>query len=78
MYKIAVIRGDGIGPEIVEEAIKVLDKAAKKHGFELEYTDVLAGGAAIDKTGSPLPQKTIDISKKSDAVRPEMGRPTRG
>lgn len=68
MYKIAVIKGDGIGPEIVDASLTVLDKAAEKYGMEFEYTDVLAGGCAIDATGVPLPQETIDISKNSDAV----------
>ncbi len=66
--KIAVIKGDGIGPEIVCEAQKVLDKVGVKFGHKFEYTDVLMGGCAIDATGEPLPQETIDICKASDAV----------
>lgn len=66
--KIAVIRGDGIGPEIVSEAIKVLDKVGEKLGHTFEYTDVLMGGCAIDETGVPLPQETIDICLESDSV----------
>lgn len=66
--KIAVIRGDGIGPEIVEEAIKVLDRIGEKLGCTFDYTDVLMGGYAIDKTGVPLPQETIDICLESDSV----------
>ena len=50
-HKIAVIPGDGIGPEIVAEAQKVLDAAGKKYGFEMEYTKVLLGGASIDVHG---------------------------
>lgn len=65
---IAVIRGDGIGPEIVAEAIKVLDKVGEKFGHTFNYTDVLMGGCAIDATGVPLPQETIDICLKSDSV----------
>ncbi|MCH5348726.1 MAG: 3-isopropylmalate dehydrogenase [Oscillospiraceae bacterium] len=65
---IAVIRGDGIGPEIVTEAIKVLDKVGAKFGHTFKYTDVLMGGCAIDATGVPLPQETIDICLKSDSV----------
>ncbi len=65
---IAVIRGDGIGPEIVTEAIKVLDKVGEKFGHTFNYTDVLMGGCAIDATGVPLPQETIDICLKSDSV----------
>ncbi|MDO4288389.1 MAG: 3-isopropylmalate dehydrogenase [Eubacterium sp.] len=67
-YKIAVIKGDGIGPEIVEASMKVLDEIGKKYGHQFDYSQVLAGGAAIDATGSPLPQETVDICKASDAV----------
>ena len=67
-YKIAVIRGDGIGPEIVGEAIRVLDAAAKRFGFTLTYRDVLMGGCAIDQTGVPLPEETVRVCKASDAV----------
>lgn len=67
-YNIAVIPGDGIGPEVINEAIKVLDAVGSKYGHEFNYTQVLAGGAAIDATGECLPQETIDIAKKSDAV----------
>ncbi len=66
--KIAVIEGDGIGPDIVKQGLLVLDTVAKKFGHEFEYTKVLAGGAALDDSGEPLPQKTIDICKKSDSV----------
>ena len=65
---IAVIKGDGIGPEIVTEAIKVLDKVTAKYGHNFIYTDVLMGGCAIDATGIPLPQETIDVCLKSDSV----------
>ena len=66
--KIAVIAGDGIGPEVIAQARKVLDRAAEVYGLELEYTEVLMGGRAIDEKGTPLPQVTIDICKSSDAV----------
>ena len=66
--KIAVIKGDGIGPEIVTEAIKVLNRIGEKFGHTFEYTDVLMGGCAIDATGVPLPQETIDICLASDSV----------
>ena len=66
--KIAVIKGDGIGPEIVDEAEKVLNKVGEKFGHTFEYTDVLMGGCAIDATGVPLPQETIDICLASDSV----------
>ena len=67
-YKIAVIKGDGIGPEIVDEAIKVLDAVAVSEGFNLSYEEFLLGGAAIDATGVPLPEETIQGVKKVDAV----------
>jgi 3-isopropylmalate dehydrogenase len=67
-YKIGVIRGDGIGTEIVDEAINVLDAVASKYDFTLTYEDFLLGGAAIDETGVPLPKETIDGVKRVDAV----------
>jgi 3-isopropylmalate dehydrogenase len=67
-YKITVIRGDGIGPEIVDEAIKVLDAVSHSKGFELKYDDALLGGIAYDMTGVPLPKETIEKSKSADAV----------
>lgn len=67
-YKIALIKGDGIGPEIVNEAVRVLEKIGRKFGHAFEFTDVLMGGCAIDKTGSPLPQETIDLCRQSDGV----------
>ncbi len=67
-YDIAVIRGDGIGPEIVEEGIRALNAAANRYGFSLAYQDVLMGGCAIDELGTPLPQDTISVCKSSDAV----------
>lgn len=67
-YKITLLKGDGIGPEIVDQAIKVLDAVGKKYDFTVEYTDALIGGAAIDATGEPLPQATIDACLASDAV----------
>ena len=67
-YNITLLRGDGIGPEIVAEAVKVLDAAAEKYGFGVNYTEALLGGCAIDATGVPLPQETIDKCKASDSV----------
>lgn len=67
-YKIAVVPGDGIGPEVVNEAIKVLDKVGQKYGHEFHYTTVLAGGAAIDACGECLPDETVRVCKDSDAV----------
>ncbi len=67
-YKIAVIRGDGIGPEIAEEGIKALDVISQKYGHDFKYTDVDAGGIAIDKFGDPLPEASLEECKASDAV----------
>ena len=67
-YKITVLRGDGIGPEIVNECIKVLDKAGEKFGFSFDYNDQLLGGCAIDATGVPYPAETAAACKASDAV----------
>jgi len=67
-YNIAVIPGDGIGPEVIKETLRVLDVAAKDTDIELNYTSYLAGGCAIDEAGLPLPQETIDGTKESDAV----------
>lgn len=67
-YNIAVIPGDGIGPEVVGETIRVLNVAAKKFGFELNYTEYLAGGCAIDAKGKPLPEETLKGALESDAV----------
>lgn len=66
--KIAVIKGDGIGKEIVTEAIKVLKVISDKYKVNFDFQEVLLGGEAIDKTGGPIPQETIDVCKKSDAV----------
>lgn len=65
---IAVIAGDGIGPEIVEQAIKVLDRVCEKYGHTFKYTDVLMGGCSIDACGVPLTDEAIAVCKASDAV----------
>lgn len=65
---IAVIPGDGIGPEVVEETVKVLKVIGDKFGHRFEYEYVLAGGCAIDKEGTPLPEATLEACKKSDAI----------
>ena len=65
---ISVIRGDGIGPEIVNEAIKVLDKVAELYGHIFNYTDVDMGGCAIDKYGDPLPESELKKCVESDSV----------
>lgn len=67
-YKLAVIPGDGIGPDVVEQTLLVLDKVGEKFGHTFQYHKVLAGGCAIDATGGCLPQETIDVYKASDAV----------
>jgi 3-isopropylmalate dehydrogenase len=67
-YKIALIKGDGIGPEIIDEATKVLDAVASCFDFHFDYEEVLMGGCAYDITGDPLPQETINASLNSDAV----------
>ena len=65
---IALLRGDGIGPEIVDSAVAVLEKVAEKFGHTFNFTPYLIGGAAIDATGNPLPQETIDGCLASDSV----------
>jgi 3-isopropylmalate dehydrogenase len=65
---IAVIEGDGIGPEVTQQSIKVLNAVAEQFGHQFQYEYVLMGACAIDKTGNPLPDETIDICLKSDAV----------
>ncbi|MDX1809929.1 MAG: 3-isopropylmalate dehydrogenase [Sulfurospirillaceae bacterium] len=67
-YNIALIRGDGIGPEIVEEAIKVLNSVSKKENFTLNYEEFLMGGVAYEATGNPLPDETVTGCLKSDAI----------
>ncbi|QSZ41728.1 3-isopropylmalate dehydrogenase [Sulfurimonas aquatica] len=67
-YKITLIKGDGIGPEIIDEAVKVLDAVSSCCGFNLTYDEALMGGIAYDITGDPLPQETITKSLNSDAV----------
>lgn len=65
---IAVIRGDGIGPEIVEQALKVLDKIADLYGHTFNYADIDMGGCAIDKWGNPLPEEMLKRCVESDSV----------
>jgi 3-isopropylmalate dehydrogenase len=67
-YKITVLAGDGIGPEITAQALRVLDAVAGLCGFSVQTTEALLGGAAIDATGKPLPEETITQCKESDAV----------
>lgn len=67
-YKITLLKGDGIGPEIVDQAVKVLNKASEKFNFTVEYDEALLGGCAIDATGVPLPEETVAKCKASDSV----------
>ena len=67
-YKIALIKGDGIGPEVVDGAVKVMDAVSRKKGFTLKYTECLAGGCSIDRDGIPLTDETLNICKNSDAI----------
>src|SRR5579875_3712132 len=68
MPTIAVLAGDGIGPEIMAQGVKVLKAAAAKHSIALEFQDALVGGAAYDATGHPLPANTLELVQKCDAV----------
>lgn len=67
-FKIATIPGDGIGPDIVREGCRVLEAVGKKFGHTFTFTETLAGGAAIDATGNPLPAETLEACKNSDSV----------
>ena len=66
--KIGLIHGDGIGPEIVNEAKKVLDAAASRYGHDFSYTELLLGGASIDVHGVPLTEETVEQARACDAV----------
>ena len=66
--KIAVLKGDGIGPEVTNQSLKVLEGIAEKFNHKFEYSEGLIGAVAIDKTGNPLPADTIDICLDSDAI----------
>jgi 3-isopropylmalate dehydrogenase len=67
-FNIAIIEGDGIGPEVTKQSILVLDSIAKNFGHYFEYSYCLMGAIAIDKTGNPLPDETIEVCLKSDAI----------
>ena len=67
-YNVAVIPGDGIGPEIVDSAVEILKKTADKFGHKFNFTPYLIGGAAIDATGKPLPEETVKGCLASDSV----------
>lgn len=66
--KLAVLAGDGIGPEVTRQAIKTLDAIGRKFGHQFEYTEAPVGATAIDQTGNPLPKETLDICLASDAI----------
>lgn len=66
--KIALIPGDGIGPEVIEQTVRVLDTIEKKFGHSFKYTKVQAGGCSIDENGVPLPDKSLEVCQKSNAV----------
>jgi len=66
--RIAVLPGDGIGPEVTGEAVKVLKTVARQAGVALEFEDALVGGCAVDATGEPLPAKSLDLCRKADAI----------
>src|SRR6185503_10613492 len=68
MIKIAVLGGDGIGPEVIEASLPVVDAAAKKAGLELDFEKALVGGAAYDAIGHPLPKATIKLCDKAAAI----------
>ena len=66
--KICLLPGDGIGPEIIAEGVKVLDAVGKKYDVAFDYEEALIGGCAIDAVGNPLPEETLDAARASDAV----------
>jgi len=68
MYKIALLKGDGIGPEIVDSAVRVLEAVGKKRGIEFSFTPYLIGGIAYDTTGNPLPEETVKGCLEADSV----------
>ncbi len=67
-WKVAVLPGDGIGPEVTKEALKVLKAAGRRFSLSFEFVEGLAGGAAFDETGHPLPVETLELCRRSDAV----------
>lgn len=67
-YSIALVPGDGIGPDVVAQAVEVLDAVADKYGHVFNYVELEAGGCAIDSTGEPLPAETLEAAKQCDAV----------
>jgi 3-isopropylmalate dehydrogenase len=68
VFKIAVLKGDGIGPEVIDSALEVLNTISQLYGVKFEYREGLIGGIAIDETGDPLPEETLELCLNSDAV----------
>src|SRR3990170_1951538 len=68
MYKLTVLPGDGIGPEVIGEALKVLNTVAAKFNLEFEIKEAMMGGCAIDAFGTPLPEATLELCRTGDAV----------
>lgn len=68
VYKVAVLPGDGVGKEVVDQAVKVLKAIGKKFSFEFSFQEGLIGALAIEKTGDPLPKKTLDLCQNSQAI----------
>ena len=68
MKNILLIPGDGIGPEVVLQAVKILKVVERKFGISFNFTEALLGGIAYDNTGTPFPKETLDLAKKSDAI----------
>ena len=66
--RIVVLPGDGVGPEVTEQAVRVLREVANTHGHSFSFAEHLAGGAAIRQTGTPLPPATVDACKQAGAV----------
>jgi 3-isopropylmalate dehydrogenase len=67
-FNIAILDGDGIGPEVIKQGIKVLDQVGERFGHTFNYTYAPVGAIAIDQTGNPLPEETLDLCKASDAI----------
>ncbi len=67
-YNIALLPGDGIGPEVIDQGIKALNAVGKKYNYKFNFTEGLIGGVAIEAKGTPLPEETLELAKKSDAV----------
>jgi len=68
LYRIAVLPGDGIGPEVVQQAVKVVETIGEVYGHKFDFAYGLIGGAAVDETGSPLPEETLKLCQESDAI----------